>query len=113
MPKKRKVDPTQDQSRVSPAGREAGLVLAALAEHSIKKHIGLTDKRCKTCALRAGTVPNGCYQTIADVVKCLVEKRDFNCHYDTTRQCEGFKAAMLERKNLPAGVTPWKFSDPD
>jgi hypothetical protein len=113
MKKKRKIDPTKDQSRVSPEGQEAGRMMAALAEHSIKKHIGLADKRCATCAFRVGAVPNGCVQTMSDVVKCIVELREFNCHYDKNRRCEGYKAVMLDRKDLPPGQTPWEFSEPD
>lgn len=64
-------------------------------------------------AFRAATVPNGCYQTMKDAVKCIVQKHDFNCHYDKNKKCEGYEAVMLERKNLPPGQIPWDFSEPD
>ncbi len=108
-----KIDPTKDQRRVSPEGRMIGRQLAALADHNIKAKVGLADKRCGTCALRVGTVPNGCAQTMADVVKCIVERQDFSCHQDKSRRCAGFAAVILSRKDVEAGLCPWDFSPPD
>jgi hypothetical protein len=111
--KKKKIPPELDQSRVSPEGREVGNMLADLAEHSIKSAIGLVDKRCSTCAFRRGTVPNGCITAMSDAMKCLIQKHDFKCHHNKSKQCAGFAAAMLQRKNIPAAIVPWDFSETD
>ena len=36
--------------------------------------------RCDDCAGRAGTRPNGCEETLADLIKCSVECVPFYCH---------------------------------
>jgi hypothetical protein len=73
---------TKDYSRISGFGRLLGLFLVKLCEPTIAKLItdGEPDERCSTCAFRAGTVPNGCEQTVMDAVKCVKEDVVFRCH---------------------------------
>lgn len=106
-----------DHHRVSPEGRAAGEQTAILADKCVAKleAQGEPDERCKTCALRAGTVPNGCAQTQSDVMKCIVERKPFLCHQDLRSPCYGWYAVTAMTKGaLPAGTTvPWEFSPPD
>jgi hypothetical protein len=103
-----------DHHRVTPEGREAGQQHARLCEKAISK-IGEPDERCKTCAFRAGTVPNGCLQTQLDVLKCVVEKKPFMCHHDLSMPCFGWYAisAAIAGKIPPGMTVPWDMSPPD
>ena len=84
---------------------------------------GEPDERCKSCAFRAGTVPNGCMQTQMDVLKAVVEDVPFLCHQHDRKgwPCHGWFAARVaiheaERRTgrkLPAIECPWPFSPPD
>lgn len=103
-----------DHHRVTPEGRAAGEQTARLVEKAIAK-LGEPDERCKTCAFRAGTVPNGCAQTQCDVMKCIIERKPFMCHQDPAMPCFGWYAASVALKGaIPAGATvPWEMSPPD
>jgi hypothetical protein len=94
-------------SRVTPQGMAMGKNAARLAElgrarlvelglHEVKGP-GLRDEMCKTCACRAGTVPNGCLQTQMDFLKAAAEGRPFQCHapLDGTL-CAGWVRARAE-----------------
>ncbi|HWN46806.1 MAG TPA: hypothetical protein VNM71_05580 [Steroidobacteraceae bacterium] len=115
-----------DHHRVTPEGRALGEQTARLAdaECAVLALAGEPDERCKTCAFRAGTVPNGCLQTQADAFKAVSEDVPFMCHqhqdargrYD--RICYGWFAvrriadrAEAAGKKLPA--CPYDFSAPD
>lgn len=106
-----------DHHRVSPEGRAAGEQTAALADKCVAKleAAGEPDERCKTCAFRAGTVPNGCAQTQVDLMKCIVENVPFMCHQHPKLPCYGWYAVRTQVKGaIPAGATvPWQFSPPD
>lgn len=104
-----------DHHRVTPEGRAAGEQHAQLAEKAIARLDGELDDRCKTCAFRAGTVPNGCLQTQLDALKCVVEKKPFMCHHDLRMPCFGWYAVSVALKGkIPAGATvPWDMSPPD
>lgn len=39
-----------------------------------------STERCKSCAFRAGTYPNGCPETVIDAFNCAVSGRPFYCH---------------------------------
>lgn len=118
-------DATRDHSRVTPAGKALGAQMVRLTARTIADLAaeGEADERCKSCAFRLGTVPNGCPQTQADALKCVVEGVPFNCHQaDRAGQsCYGWFAARValrraeERRGVPAPVTtcPWEFSPPD
>ncbi len=71
-----------DKNRVTPEGKALGEQMVRLTELWIA-HLaadGEADERCKSCAFRAGTVPNGCLQTQMDVLKAVIEKVPFLCH---------------------------------
>lgn len=118
-------DPTRDHSRVSPEGRAMGAQLARLADRSCTAlaQQGEADDRCKSCAFRAGTVPNGCLQTQMDALKAVVENVPFHCHQHDRKGsvCHGWYAAQVAIKQAerargqkrPAITVPWDFSPPD
>lgn len=104
-----------DHKRVTPQGREMGAHIARLIQPGIDALIaeGEPDERCKTCAFRAGTVPNGCVQTLADAVKCLMEgDRRFVCHQDPQHQkvCHGYFAGRFMSADKPNVKVPWEYS---
>lgn len=112
--------PTKDHSRVSPEGRALGTQLVRLVEPIIKKleMEGEPDERCKSCAYRAGTVPNGCLQTMADAIKATLEQTPFLCHVDrqadgTLKLCRGWLASQWGSIDRPPIPCSWEFSQPD
>lgn len=106
-----------DHHRVTPEGRTMGEETVALYDKAEAKlgDDADPDERCKTCAFRAGTVPNGCIQTQMDVMKCVVENTPFYCHQDLKRICHGwFTLRCALKDKIPAGATvPWEMSPPD
>ena len=57
----------------------------------------LRAEMCKSCACRAGPVPNGCEQTQLDFLKAVVEGRPFLCHAPKDgRMCAGWVQARAE-----------------
>lgn len=103
-----------DHSRVSPEGKRAGEWLAKFVYPSIVllELDGEPDERCKTCAFRMGTVPNGCIQTQADAMKAVMEGIPFLCHQNMTKTCHGWFAGRRALKGRTI-ETPWEFSPPD
>lgn len=103
-----------DHQRVSPEGKRIGRAMAKFVYPTIVilELAGEPDQRCKTCAFRDGTVPNGCLQTQADVVKAVSEGVPFLCHQDTSQHCYGWVAGILAMKGRTF-KTPWDFSPPD
>lgn len=105
-----------DPARVTPEGRLLGAKLVEWFEPHIEDLVALgnPDKRCKTCAFRAGTIPNGCPQTQMQVLKCVLEQDEFHCHSRHDEQgepmlCYGWVAATdlaLRRKEKPHKC-PW------
>lgn len=95
----------------TPEGEALGAELARLcdvAEVEELKRFPNQLPRCQDCALRAGTLPNGCLDTLGDVIKCLVEGEVFYCHKGIVegeapkRMCSGFATLMgveARRKN--------------
>lgn len=118
-------DPTRDHSRVSPEGRAMGAQLSRLADRSCAAlaQQGEVDERCKSCAFRVDTVPNGCLQTQMDALKAVVENVPFLCHQNdrTGSVCHGWFAAEVaivraeqaRGQRRPAITVPWDFSPPD
>lgn len=113
-----------DHKRVTPEGRAAGQQLARLTEPAILDLAseGEPDDRCKSCAFRAGTVPNGCLQTQLDALKCVVEGVPFMCHHADREghACHGWYAARVALRRVEeatgrtlAAKCPWEFSPPD
>lgn len=67
----------------TPEGRLLGAELARLTdveEARLRERFPHHHRRCGDCALRAGTDPNGCPETLMDVVKALAENVPFYCH---------------------------------
>jgi hypothetical protein len=117
-------DPTKDHSRVSPMGKQMGATMAKLADQVCAQleQQDEPDTRCKSCAFRLGTVPNGCIQTQSDVLKAVSEDVPFMCHQGKPGQrdiCHGWFAVrvLVARMELTTGEglppCPWEFSPPD
>jgi hypothetical protein len=114
-----------DHSRVSPEGRAMGEQQARMIRRALSEleREGEPDERCKSCAFREGTVPNGCLQTQMDVLKCVIEGVPFLCHQADRNgaACHGWFAARValhraeQARGVKLGVTscPWDFSPPD
>jgi hypothetical protein len=118
------MDATKDHSRVTPEGKALGFNLVRITEPTIAALVneGEPDERCKSCAFRLGTVPNGCIQTQGDALKCVVEGVPFMCHQHDRKgwTCHGWYAARvaIQRADKARGTTlavtcPWEFSPPD
>jgi len=118
------IDPTKNHSRVSPEGKAVGSVMATLADAMCVEleRDGEPDTRCKSCALRRGTVPNGCAQTQMDVIKAVSEKVPFMCHQlkkGKRNVCHGWYAVRVlarrreEATGLELPKCEWEFSPPD
>lgn len=115
---------TNDHKRVTPEGRAVGEQLVRMTEPAIAALVaqGEPDERCKSCAFRPGTVPNGCMQTQLDAIKCVIEGVQFGCHQADREgwPCYGYYAASVALREatertglaLPAKC-PWEFSTPD
>ena len=115
---------TNDHKRVTLEGRAAGEQIVRMTEPAIAALAadGEPDERCKSCAFRIGTVPNGCIQTQLDALKCVVEGVPFCCHQEDRRghPCHGWYAARVavQRAEKAQGralavTCPWEFSPPD
>lgn len=110
-------------NRPTELGYEMGARLAAMTDaEELKLRLQFPNhaERCKTCAFTAGTVPNGCENTLMDAIKCVVESIPFMCHqhFDEngapTELCAGF--AILQNTTISrdpktvALAAPWEFS---
>lgn len=114
----------EDHKRVTPEGKALGVTMAKMADkgQSWLTAEGEADERCKSCAFRLGTVPNGCPQTQLDVYKAVVEKVPFGCHQADKKGdvCHGWFAVtnLIRRMEkikgpLPIQSAPYEFSPPD
>lgn len=108
-----------DHRRVTPEGKAIGEQVARLTETMVNEleQKGISDQRCKTCAFRQGTVPNGCIQTQADALKCVMEGNLFICHQNLKNPtpCFGYMAARAAIIKANDGndvreEMPWKYS---
>ncbi len=111
---------TREHNRVSPEGKRLGEQMARLCDREVAKLIAegeySEDERCKSCAFRLGTVPNGCLQTQADVMKAVMEHEPFFCHMTDvpgTEVCAGWFASVQALKNKSKVICPWPYSPPD
>ena len=104
-------------NRPTARGRELGKSLAKLAdkaEASSGKRFPNQVNRCKTCAFRAGTIPNGCEETLMDAIKCVMEGVSFYCHETKGGDkplCAGWFQSQGELIGKPKLPTPWPFTD--
>lgn len=99
-------------------GRALGKQLARLcdaAETEQRKHFPDMQERCKTCAFRGGSLPNGCEETVMDAIKCVIEGVGFMCHHSPkdgkggyTELCQGWFLLVSQQKEY--GKAPWPFS---
>lgn len=108
------MEEANDHKRVSPEGKKAGRWLAKFVySHIVLLELdGEPDERCKTCAFRQGTVPNGCVITQADAMKAMLSGVPFLCHQDMGKTCHGWYAGRVALKGRTVDV-PWDFSPPD
>lgn len=110
------IDPTKQHHRVSPEGVRAGKQMVRLIEPALTRLVaeGEADERCKTCAFREGTVPNGCIQTVADAMKAGLEDVPFLCHQGNPPAtiCFGWYAMRVRLRGLTMQCN-WDFSPPD
>jgi hypothetical protein len=117
-----------DHHRVSPEGKALGEQMARLHDIAEKRladagttiprtHLTELDQRCKTCAFRAGTVPNGCAQTQLDINKCLAEGIPFYCHQHPGQLCRGWAVTRAGLRDVLPSMVPLtkgtKLSPPD
>jgi hypothetical protein len=97
----------------SPEGEALGAELARLTAAGMQGRD--FPEPCRSCAFRAGTVPNRCLATVGDALKCVMEQVPFYCHEqvegEPTVLCRGYAAAM---STLPVDAAPvelpWDFS---
>jgi hypothetical protein len=112
---------TETRNMPSPEGRAAGEQLARLADRGeaiLRPRFPDHAPRCQSCAFTAGTLPNGCLETVADAFKCLADGRAFYCHQhfdaagDPTELCAGWSFAL--EVGLPTEVVEltkkWSYS---
>lgn len=88
------------RNRPTPEGIELGQNIARLIQPEIDKlwkENGIPDLRCQSCAFRAGTVPNGCGQTILDALECVENGPAFVCHQNQENLCHGYVAAVAAK----------------
>ena len=60
--------------------------------------IGLPDERCRACTFRAGSLSNGCLNTVLDAIKCVMEGHRIECRDGrrTGETCHGWLAARVD-----------------
>lgn len=77
------------------AGRRMGHILATLADRAYQEREGQPlRQRCRGCALRHGTLANGCEEPLMDIIKAVIEIRPFHCHMgkEPRPYCAGVEA---------------------
>ena len=109
----------RDHSRVSAEGQLLGQQMARMYDIA-EKHLGdeaEPGERCRTCAFRAGTVPNGCAQTQLDISKCVAEGIPFYCHQHRGELCHGWVITRIGLREVLPGLAELtkdtKLSPPD
>lgn len=108
-------------NRPTDLGRSLGSQVARLcdnAEQIIRERFPNMRPRCGTCAFRAGTIPNGCEETLADAIKCVAEKdRLFLCHEspkgEEKQPCAGYMTLIQTTADMPSVEVPWEYADWD
>lgn len=102
-----KIPPGKMRNRPTDLGRKLGEQLARLCDNAEATTMTL-HPRCKTCAFRAGSIPNGCETTLMDAVKCSMEgDTKFMCHERPGKPCSGW---IMMRADESFKVS-WPFSD--
>nr|WP_314540036.1 hypothetical protein [uncultured Massilia sp.] len=95
-----------DHHRVSPEGQALGRQMARLYDIAERRLGDQADEgeRCRTCAYRAGTVPNSCAQTQLDISKCTAEGIPFYCHQVRGELCHGWVITRTGLGNVLPGL---------
>jgi hypothetical protein len=84
-------------------GRELGRELARLCDLEMA---GKEDRRCATCAFRAGDhLANGSPETLMSALKSAMEGTPFWCH-EHDRACAGWAALRFPKDRLVEA--PWQ-----
>lgn len=106
-----------EQNKPCAMGKALGAILVKFCEPGIAEleAAGEPDERCKSCAFRLGTFPNGCLTTVQDAIKSVAEPKLFQCH-QTDRKgkpCHGWYASRVARRvaGIADAVCPWPYSD--
>ena len=111
-------------NRPTEKGRRMGRELVRLWKAAMRaalvnapaEALAAVPDRCKTCAFREGTHPNGCEETVMDAVKCVLEKVPFSCHQELkdgkpTKLCAGW--IVTQRCDQPPVKVSWDWTDPE
>jgi hypothetical protein len=108
-----------DHHRVSAEGQALGEQMVRLYDIAARRLGDQADEgeRCRTCAYRAGTVPNGCAQTQLDISKCTAEGIPFYCHQHRGELCHGWIVTRTGLHDVLPGLAQLtkhtKLSPPD
>jgi len=91
----------------TPEGKELGTHLARFADVEVAR--GEIDRRCSTCAFRAGDhLANGSVETLMTALKCVMEREVFWCH-EHPLPCGGWILLRHEQGNIVKA--PWDSID--
>jgi hypothetical protein len=71
--------------RTSQKGAQLGRQIASITP--------VTPAMCRTCAFRAGTFPNRCFEVVQAAARCVIGRELFYCHVKN-RACAGFTSAI-------------------
>lgn len=83
----------------TPEGAKLGAELARLTDASaeiMEKAGEKVPDRCAGCALRLGTIANGCPPTLLTLTGCIVSGERFDCH-ERPGPCAGWLIATRQR----------------
>lgn len=102
-------------NRPTPEGRELGQHLGRFCDQAFEKLRArdvTISERCRSCAFRAGSIPNGCPTTGMDALKAVFERVPFLCHETPEPHtiCMGWVAMVLTSEGDGFEVA-WPFSD--
>lgn len=96
--KTRRIPTGMTRNVPTPEGRELGKHLArffAIEQPKVEAQFPGSTERCKSCAFREGTFPNGCPETVVDALNCTMSGQPFYCHVGLkdgrpTKLCAGW-----------------------
>lgn len=110
--------PGSIRNQRSPEGEQLGEMMARFcdeAEPAARLKEPALPPRCNSCAFRKGPhLANGSPATQMDVIKCLIEGHQFDCH-EPAREgspCSGWAMMMLAQSDVGEfGKVPWDFTN--
>ncbi len=106
-----------ERNRPTPEGRALGVEIARLCDQEEAKQARMLaptiPERCKTCAFRGGTFPNGCGGTLLDALHCIADGHDFLCHEHGRKGqlCAGYQMMRFEHPFAIGTDWPWFTQD--